>query len=171
MSDQPFPLNAQNLQDLIRQTQKLFDDMYQDRIGGALIGDVFEIGSDDVLSIKLKSTGGLEKSSSELTIKVSTIGGLQLASAGISVKCRANYGLTVDVNGLSLTGGQQAHIVDAETAHAITPPGDAPASADALRDDLVTNTIPSLETALNNLGTKINAIYTALEAAKILQTP
>ena len=58
---------------------------------------------------------------------------------------------------------QQAHIADASEAHAVTDPADAPADADALRDDLVLNTIPDLETKLNALGAKINAIYTALE--------
>jgi len=60
-----------------------------------------------------------------------------------------------------------AHIVDASTAHAITDPADSPASADALRDNLVANTIPSIETALNNLGTKINSILARLETAGI----
>ncbi len=56
-----------------------------------------------------------------------------------------------------------AHVADASTTHAITDPGDAPADADALREDLVTNVIPTIETALNNLGTKINALLTMAE--------
>ncbi len=59
---------------------------------------------------------------------------------------------------------QQATVADASTAHAITDPTDAPADADALREDLVTNVIPSVETSLNNLGTKINSILATLEA-------
>lgn len=57
-----------------------------------------------------------------------------------------------------------AHVADAVTAHAITDPADSPADADALREDLVTNVIPSIETQLNNLGTKINSILTTLES-------
>jgi hypothetical protein len=64
----------------------------------------------------------------------------------------------------------EAHITDAVTSHAITDPGDSPADADALREDLVTNVIPSLESALNALGTKTNAIVTALENLKLLAT-
>jgi len=56
-----------------------------------------------------------------------------------------------------------AHVADAVTAHAVTDPGDSPADADALRDDLVTNVIPSMETQLNNLGTVINSILSTLE--------
>ncbi len=65
---------------------------------------------------------------------------------------------------------QQSHIVDASTSHTITDPSDSPASADALRDDLVTNTIPSIETQLNALGVKINAVITALENSGITAT-
>jgi hypothetical protein len=65
---------------------------------------------------------------------------------------------------------KDSHIVDAETSHSITDPADTPADADALRDDLVTNTIPALESALNALGTKLNSVLSALENAKILET-
>lgn len=60
----------------------------------------------------------------------------------------------------------------ASTTHTITDPGDAPADADALRDDLVANTIPSIETALNALGTefntKFNALIDKLQTAKLM---
>ena len=59
---------------------------------------------------------------------------------------------------------QQATVTDASTAHAITDPADTPVTADSLRDDLVANTIPSIESALNALGTKINSILASLEA-------
>jgi len=55
-----------------------------------------------------------------------------------------------------------------DAAHNITDPADSPASADALRDDLVANTIPSIESALNSLGTKINNILAKLEAAEVV---
>lgn len=61
----------------------------------------------------------------------------------------------------------QAHIADASTSHAITDPADSPADADALREDLVTNVIPSIESALNALGTKMNSILAVLEAHKL----
>lgn len=58
---------------------------------------------------------------------------------------------------------QADHIADASTSHAITDPADSPADADALREDLVANTIPSIETALNALGTTMNLILVVLE--------
>lgn len=53
---------------------------------------------------------------------------------------------------------QAAAESDATTAHAITDPADTPASVDALRDDLVANTIPDIEEALDDLGAKINVL-------------
>ena len=58
----------------------------------------------------------------------------------------------------------------ASEVHAITDPADTPATADALRDDLVLNTIPSIEAALNALGaefnTKFNDLIDKLQTAK-----
>ena len=64
----------------------------------------------------------------------------------------------------------QTGIADASTTHAITDPGDSPASADALRDDLVANAIPSIEAALNALGTKVNALIAVCEAFGFTET-
>ena len=61
---------------------------------------------------------------------------------------------------------QQTHEVNASIAHAITDPANTPATADALRDDLVLNAIPDIESALNALGAKINAILVKLEGAE-----
>lgn len=63
---------------------------------------------------------------------------------------------------------QYAHIANASTSHAITDPADTPATADALRDDLVTNTVPAIETALNTLGGKLNGLIAALESYGLL---
>ena len=64
------------------------------------------------------------------------------------------------------TSRQQTHEVNASIAHAITDPANTPATADALRDDLVLNSIPDIEAALNALGAKINAILVKLEGAE-----
>ena len=57
---------------------------------------------------------------------------------------------------------------DAVTTHAITDPANAPATADALRDDLVANAIPEIEGMLNALGTIINALVDKLQTAKLM---
>lgn len=100
MPDLPFPISAKTLDELIRQTAKLFDDMYQDRIGGAVLGDVFEIDAADTLSLKLSSTGGLEKSSSEIQVKPSASGGLATNANGVYAKCKSSGGISTDANGI-----------------------------------------------------------------------
>ena len=64
---------------------------------------------------------------------------------------------------------QGAHIADV-AAYTTTDPSDAPADADALRDDLVATTLPAIATGINANVTKINAILAALEAHGIVAT-
>lgn len=52
-----------------------------------------------------------------------------------------------------------------DTVQALTNPADTPASADALRDDLVANLIPELRNNIADLAAKINAIITAMKTA------
>ena len=80
-------------------------------------------------------------------------------------------GLRIGANGSAATIGflgatpsaRLAHVADASTAHAVTDPGDSPADADVLLEDLVANVIPDIETKLNALGTTIDSILTTLE--------
>jgi len=51
----------------------------------------------------------------------------------------------------------------------ITDPGDAPATADALRDDLVANTIPSIEADVNELADVVGTLIDDLIAMGLLQ--
>lgn len=57
--------------------------------------------------------------------------------------------------------------IDAPALVGATDPADAPATADALRDDLVANTIPSLEARDAELESAINDIRARLTAAGI----
>jgi|GEM_PF-3158145 len=86
---------------------------------------------------------------------------------------QAGHGLTLtdipESDAQTIALKRQAAITDATASHTITDPADAPADADALRDDLVTNVIPSAESKLNALGGKINAILAALRAAEVIQ--
>lgn len=96
-------------------------------------------------------------------------GGTGSVAGGATILATGSGAARVTVNdtGVGLfaatPAAQQAHQADCSTTHAITDPGDAPADADALREDLVTNVIPSVESALNALGTRINSILTTLE--------
>lgn len=86
-----------------------------------------------------------------------------VGDAGKPIKLNASG----KVDKTMITGTGQAHIADASTTHAITDPADSPADADTLRDDLVLNTIPNIETKLNAIGTILNAVLVRLETAEI----
>ena len=90
-------------------------------------------------------------------------------TVSLTVPLKANYGITSDSNGLALN--QQTNVTDASESHSITDPADAPADADALREDLVDNVIPDIEDALDALGVKINAILALLLASEIMAGP
>ena len=105
MPDLPIPIQAQTLNELITQMTQLMDDLYQDRVGGALIGDVFEIGDDDILSLHLSSTGGIYKVSGELSLLAKSTGGIALDANGIYIKCKAGGGASTSADGLEVTGG------------------------------------------------------------------
>jgi len=51
------------------------------------------------------------------------------------------------------------------TLQALTDPGDAPATADALRDDIVANLIPQLRNNYADLAAKVNELQTALKTS------
>jgi len=57
---------------------------------------------------------------------------------------------------------QAAHFTGM-SSYNVTDPADAPADADALRDDLVTNTIPAIEAHLQTIMNTMNSIITVLE--------
>ena len=55
-----------------------------------------------------------------------------------------------------------------DTIAVITDPADTPASADALRDDLVANSLPEIRDAISTLADKMNSILTKLEATDVM---
>lgn len=57
------------------------------------------------------------------------------------------------------------------TLTALPDPTDAPANADALRDDLVANVLPVLRNYIASLNAEINKLKAALRATGIIETP
>lgn len=78
--------------------------------------------------------------------------------ATIDVSQQARVGQLTDNSGGAAADG---------TIGAITMPTDSPATADALRDDLVANALKNLQDAVKELSTKTNAIETALHASGV----
>jgi hypothetical protein len=73
--------------------------LYEDKIGGLELGDVF-VEDGEYLSLNLNSTGGLEKSTGTLRIKIKADGGLTTSSSGALIKLKPYGGLNTDVNGI-----------------------------------------------------------------------
>jgi hypothetical protein len=99
MATIPFPLTAESQEDLRTQFFELMRQLYEDRIGGLMLGDVF-IDEGEYLSLNVNSYGGLEKSLNELQIKVKADGGIDTASTGTLVKCKPFGGLDTDTQGI-----------------------------------------------------------------------
>jgi hypothetical protein len=102
MPQLPFPITATEIQGLVKQTSDLLDEMYAERIGGAIVGDVFYIGDDDILSLYVSDSGGLTKEANELSILNAPTGGLTSTSNGEAIKLKAGGGLTTTADGLSI---------------------------------------------------------------------
>jgi hypothetical protein len=103
MPDVPFPITGETEEDKRKQIWELIRHLYEDRIGGGELGDVFQI-SGDLFELKVSSTGGLEKSSNNLQIKVYSTGGLQTDVNGAAIKCKTDGGLETDADGLAISG-------------------------------------------------------------------
>jgi len=160
--------------DLAEGTTNLYftDERVDDRINTLFIaGTGIEFTYDDIantftVAVLMKADSGIVSDAGGIYVEIKAASGLAVDADGLATKLKPSYGIDVDADGLKLK--QQAHEANAVTAHAITDPADTPATADALRDDLVVNTIPAIESALNALGTKINNILSKLETAEVL---
>ena len=88
------------------QVWELIRDVYEEKIGGASLGDVFSI-TGDVLTIELATPSGLTKSGNELAVDALSTGGLQTATTGLSIKLVSTGGLETGASGLgiNLDGG------------------------------------------------------------------
>lgn len=73
MPSTPYPYTGDDEKDFIRNAIAMFRDIYENRCGGAEVGDVFQI-SGDTLTLKLKSGSGLIKTNGQLDIDIDTIG-------------------------------------------------------------------------------------------------
>ena len=100
-SSTPYPIgDAKNLQEALVKIQQYFDEMYQERVGGALIGDVMAVGDDEILALRLSSLGGLQKLSGELALLPDPAGAIDSTASGVYVVLRGNGGLAKDTAGL-----------------------------------------------------------------------
>lgn len=101
MANVPYPLTGMNLDEMKFQVYELIRQVYEEKIGGADLGDVFSIPG-DVLTLNLQDGGGLSKEINELLIDILSTGGLQSSASGLSIKCVATGGLSTSASGLTI---------------------------------------------------------------------
>ena len=101
MADVPFPLITDEPESFKTQIWELFRQIYEEKIGGADLGDVFGI-TNDVLTLVLAAVSGLTKSGSELAVEVTADGGLQILSGGLAIKIVATGGLETSASGTGI---------------------------------------------------------------------
>ena len=108
MGNVPYPLTAGDLDELKGQIYNLLRVVYEDKIGGADLGDTFSIVG-DVLTLVLGETPGLEKTGNKLSAKVASDGGVKITSDGLEVRLDGDS-LSVGASGLKV--GQSTNIAD-----------------------------------------------------------
>lgn len=123
--------------------------------------------SSGTLVLSLVSAGGLEFDSGDLRIKLDGTT-LQTVANGVSV-VTANLAAATELakgvvfKSAARANSSQSAITLTGVTTTITDPGDTPVDADALRDDLEANTIPSIESALDELVVQDGELEASIE--------
>lgn len=145
------------------------------------IGEALEVDGSSNLRVKVKASGGITRDADGLSVDGANLPAATTTNKGAVKQASAvpdQSALTDGSGGTSGDGTVGAISTD------ITDPADSPADADALRDDLVANTIPSVEQRLaecrdavatlaaycTSLEDKVNDLLTKLRAAGALET-
>jgi len=120
MGTVPYPLTGGTIEELRSQIWEAMRQLYEEKIGGADLGDVFAVPGDVLTLVLDPSVSGLQKTGNQLAlllpsasgliittdglyIKNVSTGGLEVTASGISIKLNGSS-LTCDVNGLKVTG-------------------------------------------------------------------
>lgn len=101
MANVPYPLTGESTEELKLQIWELIRQVFEEKIGGADLGDVFSMPG-DVLTLVLAASSGLTKSGNELAVDPSSTGGLQVGSTGVGIKLDGAT-LTLSASGLRIT--------------------------------------------------------------------
>ena len=100
MANIPYPITGPDLHEMRMQIQELLRQLYEEKIGGADLGDVFSLPG-DVLTLVLGDES-LTKAGDALAVNLSSTGAINVVTDGLSVKL-ADTTLTKTASGLSVT--------------------------------------------------------------------
>jgi hypothetical protein len=111
MAQAPFPVSdVENVKQAMQNMQLSMDDLYQNRLGGAIAGDVFVTDAEDVLTLQVDTTKGIDKANSKIIAKVNEAHGMTVNSGGIAVKLKPSGNILVDSEGLYTSGSSSSGI-------------------------------------------------------------
>jgi hypothetical protein len=138
-----------------------------------VVGPGLEIDGSNQVTVDLATDPGLEFNSDDLRVKIKTDGGVVRDSDGLSIAAAT----TTVRGGVLKAAARTDSSQNAVTLTSTTDPADTPADADALRDDLVANVLPTyasrdgeLETAVETLAGEFNDLLSKLRTAGVLNT-
>ena len=111
MSDVPYPINTNDPRQAVRQMRQVIDELFQERLAGATVGDVFEVGENDVLTLRLSDTGGLQKTASELEVKTSSTGAITSNADGLTLVAKPTGGLSFAATGVFVSAAAKGDLI------------------------------------------------------------
>jgi len=101
LANVPFPIQGETLEEVRYQIYELVRTLFEEKIGGADLGDVFSLVG-DVLTLALATSSGLTKAGNLLGIDVTSTGGLQLSTDGLLTKLLSTGGLESGATGIGI---------------------------------------------------------------------
>jgi hypothetical protein len=101
LANVPYPISGEKLEEVRYQIYELIRVLFEEKIGGADLGDVFAIVG-DVLTLVLAGSSGLTKSGNVLAIEPLSTGGMQVGATGLAIKILSTGGLETNASGLGI---------------------------------------------------------------------
>jgi len=102
MATVPYPLTGESIEELKSQLWEIIRQLYEEKIGGADLGDVFAIVGDVLTLVISPSTPGLTKMGNQLAILLPSASGLIITTNGLYIKNVSTGGLQVDASGIAI---------------------------------------------------------------------
>lgn len=102
MASVPYPLTGESIEEVKSQLWEIIRQLYEEKIGGADLGDVFSIVGDVLTLVISPSTPGLTKAGNQLAVLLPLDGGLTVSSTGVYIKNVSTGGLQVDASGIAI---------------------------------------------------------------------
>ena len=102
MASVPYPLTGESMGELKSQIYEVLRQLYEEKIGGADLGDVFSIPGDVLTLVLNPSTSGLQKTGNQLAVLLPSDSGLTVNTNGIYIKNISTGGLEVSASGVAI---------------------------------------------------------------------